>query len=237
MSYSKETTERIVPQRHTPFTALDDSLYAMQLKGFAMRNRMRKAGLVDILTVDSTIQIDVKYSSTDNFVGEDLYGHFEAIYLQPAIAERLKLAQSFLKEIDSNLSLLVYDGARPRSVQQAMWDALDTVPFNERIKFVSNPKNGSIHNYGCAVDLTILNIQTGEPLDMGAGFDDPRRIAYPKLEAVFLKSGELTKKQFSNRRLLRKVMSQGGFWVLPTEWWHFNGLSRNAAKEKYVPIE
>ena len=236
-AYFKDNEPKIEYEEFIPFTSLDDSLFALKLKGLALENRLKKAGLVDISEVDSSIHVDVKYSTTDNFVGRDLYGYFDAIYLQPVIAERLKIAQSSLKAIDSNLSLLVYDGTRPRSVQQAMWNALDTVPFDERIKFVSNPKNGSIHNYGCAVDLTIVNTKTGKELDMGAGFDDPRLIAYPKMEAVFLESGELSHEQLSNRRLLRKVMAKGGFWVLQTEWWHFNGLSRKAAKQKYAPIE
>jgi D-alanyl-D-alanine dipeptidase len=235
--YTKDIIPKIEREAFNSFTFLDDSLFALQMKGIALENRLRRAGLVNLLEIDSSIHVDVKYSSTDNFVGIDLYGYFDAIYLQPPIAERLKLAQSSLKEVDSNLSLLVYDGTRPRSVQRAMWNALDTVPFIERIKFVSNPKNGSIHNYGCAVDLTIVNTKTSEVLDMGAGFDDPRPIAYPNMEAIFLETGELTQEQYRNRRLLRKVMGKGGFWVLPTEWWHFNGLSRKAAKEKYAPIE
>ena len=167
----------------------------------------------------------------------DLYEDLEAIYFQPEIAQRLKTVQSELKKIDSSLSLLIYDGTRPRSVQWKMWNALDTIPVNQRVKFVSNPRNGSIHNYGCAVDLTLMNVVTKDTLDMGAGFDDPRKIAYPKLEKQFLENGELTKEQVGNRYLLRKVMRKGGFWVLPTEWWHFNGYSRTDAKEKFSPIE
>ncbi|MEX2484631.1 MAG: M15 family metallopeptidase [Brumimicrobium sp.] len=195
------------------------------------------AGLIDIQSVDSTIKIDLRYTTKNNFMKMDLYGGLNKIYLQKEVAERLSKAQSSLKRKDSNLTLLVYDGVRPRLVQQKMWDALDTIPFNERIKFVSNPKNGSLHNYGCAVDLTIMNLKTGEVLDMGAGYDDLRKIAYPKHEAAFLESGELSKEQFKNRKLLRSAMKKGGFWVLSTEWWHFNAFTREKAKELYDIVE
>jgi D-alanyl-D-alanine dipeptidase len=131
------------------------------------------------------------------------------------------------------LHLLIYDAVRPVSVQQKMWDALDTIPFEERTKFVSNPASGSIHNYGAAVDLTISDA-SGNPIDMGAGYDDIRQIAYPRLEEQFLASGELTSEQLENRKLLRKVMGSQGFKNITTEWWHFNACSRNEAKQKYT---
>jgi D-alanyl-D-alanine dipeptidase len=113
-----------------------------------------------------------------------------------------------------------------------MWDALDTIPFNERTKFVSNPANGSLHNYGAAVDLTICD-ENGVALDMGAGYDDIREIAYPKFENRFLETGELTIQQIENRKLLRKVMLSQRFTNIQTEWWHFNACSRATAKLKY----
>jgi D-alanyl-D-alanine dipeptidase len=153
-------------------------------------------------------------------------------YLQKDVAERLARCQVYLKSIDPDLHLLVYDAVRPVSVQQKMWDALDTIPVSDRTKFVSNPDNGSIHNYGAAVDLTICDAN-GTALDMGAGYDDIREIAYPRLEEQFLASGELTIEQVENRKLLRKVMASQKFTNIETEWWHFNACSRVLAKEKY----
>jgi D-alanyl-D-alanine dipeptidase len=193
------------------------------------------AGLVDIKTIIPDILIDVRYSSTNNFMKQDVYGNLNRIYLQPDVAADLKKCQATLKGIDSTLTLLVYDGVRPRSVQQIMWDILDLPPA-EKSKFVSNPKNGSVHNYGAAVDLTIAKID-GTVLDMGADYDDIRQIAYPRLEQHFLDSGLLTTQHLENRKLLRKVMKSGGFTVLPTEWWHFNRYSRARAKELYEIIE
>ncbi|WP_199851658.1 M15 family metallopeptidase [Brumimicrobium mesophilum] len=202
-----------------------------------LEKRMIKAGLVDIQSVDSSLKVDVKYATTDNFMDKVLYDGYDKVYLQPIVAERLSKAQKALQKIDSTLTLLVFDGTRPRSVQQEMWDALDSIPFNDRVKFVSNPVNGSIHNYGCAVDLTIINKYSGGWLDMGAEYDDLRKIAYPRHEAKFLASGELTQLQVDNRKLLRKVMRAGGFWVIETEWWHFNAFSRTKANEMFEIVE
>jgi len=193
------------------------------------------SGLVDVQSVDSTILIDVRYSSLNNFMKEDLYGDLEKIYLQKSVVNDLKKCSDYLKSIDSSLVLLVYDGVRPRSVQQKMWDVLD-LPVHEKIKFVSNPKNGSIHNYGCAVDLTIAKLN-GDTLDMGAGYDDIRKIAYPRYESKFLANGLLSLEQVNNRKLLRKVMKKGGFYNIQTEWWHFNRYNRNKAKSLFDIIE
>ena len=124
---------------------------------------------------------------------------------------------------------------RPLSVQWQMWNALDTIPVIHRGKFVSNPKNGSVHNYGAAVDLTICD-QHRKPLDMGAGYDDIRKIAYPSLESEFLASGELNELQISNRKLLRRTLKSQGFSNIPTEWWHFNAYPRAIAKSKFQLI-
>lgn len=200
-----------------------------------LERELMLSGLVDIQEIDSTILIDVRYSSLNNFMKEDVYGDLEKIYLQKTVALDLKKCNAYLKEIDSSLVLLVYDGVRPRSVQQKMWDVLD-LPIHEKTKFVSNPKNGSIHNFGCAVDLTIAHLN-GDSLDMGAGYDDIRKIAYPRHEEKFLKSGELSLKQLNNRKLLRRVMRKGGFYNIQTEWWHFNRYSRNKAKTLFKIIE
>lgn len=201
-----------------------------------LEERLIAAGLIGIQSIDNRIMIDLKYTTTDNFMGINLYGNVSDAYLQPEIAKRLSNVQSHLSKIDSNLVLYVFDAVRPLSVQQKMWDALDSIPVNERVKFVSNPKNGSIHNYAAAVDLSIYNLLKDTLLDMGAGFDDLRKIAYPKFESHFLEKGELTLEQLNNRKLLRKVMRKEGFHVLETEWWHFNACSRESAKKFYELI-
>lgn len=188
--------------------------------------------LVDIRSINPEIQVDLKYATSDNFMKMKLYDRLRKAYLQKDVAERLSNCQKLLSQIKSGYRLLVYDAVRPVSVQQKMWDALDSIPPNERGKFVSNPQNRSLHNLGAAVDLTIID-ERGVPLDMGAGYDDIRKIAYPSLEQEFLAKGELSEKQIANRELLRKVMKSQGFRPLETEWWHFNACSRPEGKAKY----
>jgi D-alanyl-D-alanine dipeptidase len=144
------------------------------------------------------------------------------------------MAQQYIKEIDSSLSLLIFDCVRPHHIQQLMWDTLK-MPINEKTKFLSNPKNHSIHNYGAAVDLTIS--KNSLELNMGTPYDYIGKEAYPRMESHFLSTGYLTSKHIANRKLLRKVMKHAGFTNITTEWWHFNSCSRSEAKRKYKLIK
>lgn len=198
---------------------------------------LEAAGLTDVQTIQPRIMVDLRYSTTDNFMKTNVYGGLNRAFLQPEVAVRLAKVQDYLDENHPELRLLIYDAVRPLSVQQFMWDILDSIPVYERTKFVSNPKHGSLHNYGCAVDVTLHSDSLGHVLDMGAGYDDSRKIAYPEMETHYLKTGELTKEQHANRLLLRKAMKAGNFWVLPTEWWHFNAFHRAQAQTKFQVIE
>ena len=191
--------------------------------------------LVNVQLVNPNIRVDVKYASLDNFMGVQLYDSISKIYLNKDVALRLSLCQNYLDSICPGYSLLVYDGVRPLQVQTEMWNALDSIPVYRRGKFVSNPARGSVHNYGAAVDLSIVD-SLGNILDMGAGYDDFREIAFPSLESHFLKTGELTAEQWENRKLLRKVMRKEGFRNIPSEWWHFNAYSRVTSSRKYKRI-
>jgi len=192
--------------------------------------------LVSVDYFNKNIWWELKYASTDNFMHRVLYDTLKKPYVQIDIARRLARSQEYLTGRNQEYHLLVYDGLRPLSVQWEMWNALDTVPFLERVKFVSNPKNGSVHNYGAAVDLTICNSKR-KPLDMGAGYDDMRKVAYPSLESEFLASGEITQQQIDNRKLLRRALKSQGFSNIPTEWWHFNAFPRPVVKSKYHIVE
>lgn len=220
---------------HQPDTTITGVLLEPVYIVDSLEQRLIDSGLVNIQNIRPQILIDVRYSDTNNFMGMDVYGNLNRIYLQPSVAADLGKAQDALKAIDSSLTLLVYDGVRPRSVQQLMWDALN-MPLHEKTKFVSNPKNGSLHNYGAAVDLTIADT-LGNALDMGAGYDDIRKIAYPRYEKAYLDSGLITQQQLDNRILLRKVMKAGGFWNIQTEWWHFNRYNRAKAKTLFTIVE
>ena len=188
--------------------------------------------LIDVGSLNKAIRVELKYATTDNFMGIILYERLKKAYLQKDVAERLSKVQEYLSQLHPGFHLLIYDALRPVSVQQKMWDALDSLPPIERGKFVSNPKNRSLHNMGAAVDLTILDLND-KPLDMGAGYDDIRQVAYPSMEKQFLAEGKLTDLHIRNRDLLRKVMKSQGFRQLQTEWWHFNACSRAEGLLKY----
>jgi len=191
-------------------------------------------GLVDIQALDSSILVDLRYSTTNNFVGVDVYGDLERCYLQPKVAQKLIQAQAALEQYKPGYSLLVFDGARPLSVQQIFWDTL-AKPEGIKHLYVADPKEGSIHNYGSAVDLTIADAQH-IPLDMGTEYDFFGELAYPTKEKELLEAGLLTPAQIENRQLLRDVMISAGFTPINTEWWHFNAYSRKKAAELFEII-
>ncbi len=187
-------------------------------------------GLVEVITLDSSIQIDLRYNGTNNFLNTDLYQGFSKAYLHPKTAQKLIKAQKTLKAKHPNYSLIIFDAVRPLATQQKMWDSLD-MPIAERRKYVSDPKKTSLHNYGAAVDLSIIDMQSGELLDMGTAYDFFGKKAYPIYEDALLQKGVLTKGQVQNRRLLRDVMQGSGFTSIKTEWWHFNTFSKKYARE------
>lgn len=202
-----------------------------------IEQKMVARGLVDVQKADPDILVELKYSTTDNFIGRDMYGELTRAYLQPEMAKRLAKASALLKRRKPGFKLLVYDAARPNSAQYDLWNALDQlkIPARSKTQYVADPKIGSNHNFGCAVDLTIAD-ENGIPLDMGTKFDFFGPLAYPRSEQEMLKKGKLTAQQLENRQLLRSVMTQVGFKVNTTEWWHFDGMSKAQARAKYGMI-
>jgi D-alanyl-D-alanine dipeptidase len=206
-----------------------------------LEKAMIKQGLVDVQTVDPSILVELKYSTTDNFVGKDVYDDLTRAYLQPMTARKLANASKFLQERHPDLRLLVYDAARPREAQWKLWNALPNMPESERQKYVADPRKGSIHNYGCAVDLTVASKDgrsgAPEPLDMGTKYDYFGELAYPSREKELLAAGKLTQKQIDNRQILRDAMLKAGFSRIEFEWWHFNSISREKAKMAFRIVE
>lgn len=196
---------------------------------------MTSQGLVDVQEVDSTILVELRYSGTDNFMEMDVYGELENAYLQPEVAQMLAIASDSLKAGYPDYQLLIYDGARPRRIQQILWDIVD-IPLGERPKYVADPQKGSIHNFGCAVDLTVTD-ENGIPLDMGTGYDNFTPLAHIDNEGELIASGSLTEEQVSNRLILRKAMMAAGFQTISSEWWHFNAFPNEVTKSKFKIIE
>lgn len=162
--------------------------------------------MVNLRSIIPALVIDLRYTTAANFTGQVLYHDAHTTFLRKPAATALYRVQQKLRR--KGLALKIWDAYRPYTVTQKMWEI---VP-DER--YAANPKYGSGHNRGAAVDLTLINIKTGKELDMGTGFDNFSDTAHLNFKG-------LTKKQKRNRKLLQAAMQAEGFIVLETEWWHF----------------
>jgi len=190
--------------------------------------------LTNIHTLDSSIQVDLRYASENNFMKMNMYGQLDQAYLQLDVVKKLVKAQQLLKNRQPHYSLIIFDATRPLSIQQLMWDKIK-VPAHMRSKYLSDPKYGSLHNYGAAVDVSIVD-ENGKLLDMATPFDSFEKMAYPFYQERYYKAGKLTEEQYRNRRLLQSVMKKAGFMTITTEWWHFNSCYRKQADKWYPKV-
>lgn len=208
-------------------------LPAPQPEKSPMARYMDSLGLVDVTELDSSLVVKLMYTQADNFTGEVLYDDLSEAYLHPDAAYALVKAQKALKELHPSYSLLIYDAARPMSVQKKMWNVVKGTP---KYRYVSNPNNGGgLHNYGLAVDISIQD-SSGQPLPMGTKVDHLGAEAHITQESELVRNGKMSEAERQNRILLRKVMKEAGFRALPSEWWHFNFCSRDVARQKYKLI-
>ena len=191
------------------------------------------SNLINIRNADSTILVDLKYATTDNFTGVILYDGIDDAYLQPDVALMLAEAHRYLKTLHPDLRFLVYDAVRPLSVQRIMWERVKDTQYS---RYVASPDRLSLHNFGAAVDLTLAD-NLGHPLDMGTPFDFFGRAAGISDEQGLITQGILTRQQVQNRQLLRQVMRHAGFHSISGEWWHFNACSLQEAKQRYTLVE
>ena len=175
------------------------------------------------------IRVDLRYASANNFVGRDLYSPFDCAWLHRDAAAALEQVVAYLAERAPGHTALVLDALRPQRVQQQLWDALEGTGLQ---MYLANPTRGSIHSYGMALDITILD-PAGRELDMGTGFDDMTDLSHPALEEGFLVAGKLTEQQVANRQLLRDAMFQAGFFGIRTEWWHFDCGDRDVVRATF----
>lgn len=168
----------------------------------------REARLIELITLDKTIKLDVRYATANNFVGRVVYPEARVFLQKPAAKAVLKVHKKLKKQ---GLGLVIFDGYRPWTITKLFWEV---TPEDKR-KFVANPEKGSKHNRGCAVDLSIYDLKTGSLLEMPSDYDEFTERASPDY-----KGG--TDQQRANRELLRKLMEAEGFTVNPNEWWHFD---------------
>ncbi len=174
----------------------------------AETGRFREPELVDLATLDPTIRFDIRYATTNNFMGAVFYREPRALLQRPA-AEALLRAHRRLAHY--GYGLLIHDAYRPWYVTRMFWDATP----EELRDFVADPSTGSRHNRGCAVDLTLYDLATGEPVEMLSGYDEFSPRAYPDYPGG-------TSLQRWQRELLRRAMEAEGFRVYDAEWWHFD---------------
>jgi D-alanyl-D-alanine dipeptidase len=208
--------------------------------------RMRKAGLVDIQSLDDEIEVLLKYATEDNFVGQNMYGTLRKAFFRPHFAKKIVEAQRLLRERHPNYSLLIYDAARPLSVQKRMRKAVEGTPLTA---YVADGARGGRHNYGVAVDLTIID-GNGQPLDMGAPFDHFGREAwigtdknttlasYKAYVEWQRKEGIISDEAARNRTLLLEVMDDVGLRPYAKEWWHYQErISMPRTREIYPLLD
>jgi len=198
----------------------------------SLRSLAGNPEFVDLSTIPGIV-VDLKYATTDNFMKENLYGDFRTAFLHRIAAEKLRVASAALRQLKPGWKLLVFDALRPRSVQRKLWDK---VRGTAQQPYVANPEKGSIHNFGFAVDLSLID-EDRKAVDMGSKFDDFSKLSEPGLEEEFLKAGKLNAAQVSNRRILRKVMTEAGFQQQPNEWWHYDALPAREVRVKYSIVE
>lgn len=165
--------------------------------------------LVEIKRYIPQIVLDIRYATTNNFMHRRMYQQARAFVRLPVV----KALQQVEADLQTRgLGLKIYDAYRPYSVTVKFYEmASDT-------NFVANPRKGSKHNRGCAIDLSLIDLKTGKELDMPTGFDSFSRKAAANYPVV-------SPTQLNNRELLKTIMQAHGFTVLKTEWWHydFNG--------------
>ena len=164
--------------------------------------------LIELVTLDPSIKLDIRYASSSNFLSTPMYDQARAFLQKPA-AEALVRASEELHA--QGYGLLIHDGYRPWYVTKMFWDA--TPP--DKHEFVADPAKGSHHNRGCAVDLTLYDLKTGKAVPMPGQYDEMSERSYPTY-----KGG--TEEERRNRETLRAAMEKQGFTVYEFEWWHFD---------------
>lgn len=168
----------------------------------------KDSDLVELIKLDSTFVLDIRYATANNLVGRPVYTEARAFLQRPAAEALVKVNREF-EEL--GYRLLIFDGYRPWSVTKTFWD----ITPEEDKKFVADPSKGSRHNRGCAIDLSLYEIATGMQVEMTGKYDEMSERSYPNYTGG-------TPEQRKMRDLLRSKMEANGFVVYEYEWWHFD---------------
>jgi D-alanyl-D-alanine dipeptidase len=168
----------------------------------------RQPELVELKKLDPTIKLDIRYATANNFLGRAVYREARAFLQRPAAEALARINRSLRKE---GYGLLVHDGYRPWSVTKLFWDSTP----EDKKQFVADPSQGSRHNRGCAVDLSMYDLKTGKVVEMPSGYDEMSERSH-----IDYKGG--TEGQRRVRDILRTAMEREGFAVYEPEWWHYD---------------
>jgi zinc D-Ala-D-Ala dipeptidase len=179
--------------------------------------------LIELVKLDSTLRLDIRYATTNNFMKQKMYTQARAFLQRPA-ALALMRAHRALRAL--GYGIIMFDGYRPWSVTRDFWRK---TPRHNR-KFVANPAKGSKHNRGCAIDCSLYDVATGKEVEMPSPYDSFTRSA-----AADFKGG--TEEQRAKRRILRDALTAEGFTVHPDEWWHFDYKDWRSYRVLNVPFE
>lgn len=183
----------------------------------------RQSDLVDLAPLDRRIKLDIRYATSRNFLSTPVYSSPRAFLQRPAAEAMLRAHRELLKQ---GYGLLIFDGYRPWYVTKIFWGA---TPPDKHV-FVADPAEGSRHNRGCAVDLSLYDLKTGREVQMTGGYDEMSDRSYPNYAGG-------TAEQRARRDLLRHDMEKQGFSVFPSEWWHFDYRDWRAYAIQNVPFE
>ena len=178
------------------------------------------------------VRHDLRYASRNNFAGVELYRGMDCAWLRREAAEGLEAAAEALQAERPGWRIVVLDALRPQRVQEAIWADVEGTPMEH---YFAHPVRGSIHSFGMAVDVTLLDPQ-GREADMGSGFDEMTLASHPALHAQHLQSGVLTLAQVAERECLARVMARGGFHGIATEWWHFDHGDRERVRHEWPRV-
>jgi zinc D-Ala-D-Ala dipeptidase len=168
----------------------------------------RQPDLVELVKLDPTIKLDIRYATKNNFVGRPVYKQARAFLQRPAAEALVQVNQVLRKQ---GFGLVVFDGYRPWSVTKIFWDV---TPEDKKI-FVADPTQGSRHNRGCAVDLSMFDLTTGRLVQMPSEYDEMTERAHINYECAQPEAKRL-------RGILRAAMESEGFAVYEPEWWHYD---------------
>ncbi|HWP01550.1 MAG TPA: M15 family metallopeptidase [Methylococcus sp.] len=168
----------------------------------------RRPELVEVVRMDRTLRLDVRYATSDNFLGLAVYPEAR-VFLQRPAAEALVRVNARMEP--HGFGLLLFDGYRPWSVTRLFWEATN----EDQHRFLADPREGSRHNRGCAVDLSLYDRATGQRVVMPSDYDEMSERAHPEYPGG-------TEAERRHRDLLRHAMESEGFSVHPREWWHFD---------------